>query len=416
MDGYDTSPGAQARAEVIAQKMRGDRLSTLFAGRRWPIFRLALGTGIITVLTLGLYRFWQKTRIRRWYWSAIRPGGHPLEYVGDPFEKLLGFLIAVVILAFYIGIVNLGLMFASFALFQGNTAAYALSLVGVVPIWFYARYRARRYLLARTRWMGLRFGLAPGAWGYAIRALWHWFLTLITLGLLWPRMTFKLEKYRTDRTWFGNIRMEQGGTWTMLFWCLKWHLMAAGLLAVSTVILGAGLTPIAVFGYVLTGLLLLFGAVYYRVETRKRLAAEKRLGSMRLTLMINPLRVFWILISGYALALMVSAIPTAFLAVLFLRLQSADTLTEIGLQDLAQFAALADRWVLVGMTVMSYFAVFLIWSAVTQAWVTMPLMRAYARGLTIEGAETLPGIQQRARDDHLEAEGFAEALDVGASL
>lgn len=416
MDGYDTSPGAQARAEVIAQKMRGDRLSTLFAGRRWPIFRLALGTGIITVLTLGLYRFWQKTRIRRWYWSAIRPGGHPLEYVGDPFEKLLGFLIAVVILAFYIGIVNLGLMFASFALFQGNTAAYALSLIGVVPIWFYARYRARRYLLARTRWMGLRFGLAPGAWGYAIRALWHWFLTLITLGLLWPRMTFKLEKYRTDRTWFGNIRMEQGGTWTMLFWCLKWHLMAAGLLAVSTVILGAGLTPIAVFGYVLTGLLLLFGAVYYRVETRKRLAAEKRLGSMRLTLMINPLRVFWILISGYALALMVSAIPTAFLAVLFLRLQSADTLTEIGLQDLAQFAALADRWVLVGMTVMSYFAVFLIWSAVTQAWVTMPLMRAYARGLTIEGAETLPGIQQRARDDHLEAEGFAEALDVGASL
>lgn len=416
MDGYDTSPGAQARAEVIAQKMRGDRLSTLFAGRRWPIFRLALGTGIITVLTLGLYRFWQKTRIRRWYWSAIRPGGHPLEYVGDPFEKLLGFLIAVVILAFYIGIVNLGLMFASFALFQGNTAAYALSLIGVVPIWFYARYRARRYLLARTRWMGLRFGLAPGAWGYAMRALWHWFLTLITLGLLWPRMTFKLEKYRTDRTWFGNIRMEQGGTWTMLFWCLKWHLMAAGLLAVSTVILGAGLTPIAVFGYVLTGLLLLFGAVYYRVETRKRLAAEKRLGSMRLTLMINPLRVFWILISGYALALMVSAIPTAFLAVLFLRLQSADTLTEIGLQDLAQFAALADRWVLVGMTVMSYFAVFLIWSAVTQAWVTMPLMRAYARGLTIEGAETLPGIQQRARDDHLEAEGFAEALDVGASL
>ena len=416
MDGYDTSPGAQARAEVIAQKMRGDRLSTLFAGRRWPIFRLALGTGIITVLTLGLYRFWQKTRIRRWYWSAIRPGGHPLEYVGDPFEKLLGFLIAVVILAFYIGIVNLGFMFASFALFQGNTAAYALSLIGVVPIWFYARYRARRYLLARTRWMGLRFGLAPGAWGYAMRALWHWFLTLITLGLLWPRMTFKLEKYRTDRTWFGNIRMEQGGTWTMLFWCLKWHLMAAGLLAVSTVILGAGLTPIAVFGYVLTGLLLLFGAVYYRVETSKRLAAEKRLGSMRLTLMINPLRVFWILISGYALALMVSAIPTAFLAVLFLRLQSADTLTEIGLQDLAQFAALADRWFLVGMTVMSYFAVFLIWSAVTQAWVTMPLMRAYARGLTIEGAETLPGIQQRARDDHLEAEGFAEALDVGASL
>ena len=36
-----------------------------------------------------------------------RPGGHPMEYVGDPMEKLLGFFIAVVILTFYIGIVNL---------------------------------------------------------------------------------------------------------------------------------------------------------------------------------------------------------------------------------------------------------------------------------------------------------------------
>ena len=118
----------------------------------------------MTVLTLGIYRFWMKTRLRRWYWSAIRPGGQ-LEYVGDPWEKLLGFLIAVLILAFYIGIVNLILMFLSFSLFQGNVAAYALSLVGVIPLWFYAQYRARRYVLARTRWRGLRFGLEPGAWG-----------------------------------------------------------------------------------------------------------------------------------------------------------------------------------------------------------------------------------------------------------
>ncbi|WP_323772280.1 DUF898 family protein [Antarctobacter sp.] len=405
-----------AQAEDVTQDLRDDRLSTLFAGRRWPLFKLTFVTGVLTVLSLGFYRFWQKTRIRRWYWSAIRPGGHPLEYVGDPFEKLLGFLIAVVILAFYIGVVNLGLMFASFAVFQGNTAAYTLSFVGVIPIWFYARYRARRYVLARTRWMGLRFGLAPGAWGYAIRALWHWLLTLITLGLLWPRMTFKLEKYRTDRTWFGDHSMEQGGSWFMLFWCIKWHLIAIGVLVVSTVVLGAGLTPLAVLGYVFAGLLVLYGAVYYRVETRKRMAGAKRLGPLRLHLTINPLRVFWIVLSGYALALLVSAVPTAFLGVLFLRLQSAETLTEIGMADLSQLFAGADRWLLVGMTAMTYFAIFLIWSALTQAWVTLPLTRLYARGLRIEGADTLPAIRQRPRDDHLEAEGFAEALDVGASL
>ena len=106
------------------------------------MFWLALKTSFLTVLTLGLYRFWMKTRLRRWYWSAIRPGGSPLEYTGDPLEKLLGSLIAVVFLAFYIGIVNLLLMFLSFSLFQGNVAAYFLSFLGVIPLWFFARYRA----------------------------------------------------------------------------------------------------------------------------------------------------------------------------------------------------------------------------------------------------------------------------------
>jgi hypothetical protein len=190
---------------------------TDFAGSRGPLFRLALRTGLLTVLTLGFYRFWMKTRLRRYYWSSVRPGGHPLEYVGDPTEKLLGFLIAVVALAFYIGIVNLILMYLSFALFQGNVTAYALSFAGVIPIWFYAMYRARRYVLARTRWRGIRFGVEPGAWGYAGRALLHWGITILSLGLLWPRMTFMLEKYKIDRTFLGNQRLEQGGRWQMLY-------------------------------------------------------------------------------------------------------------------------------------------------------------------------------------------------------
>ena len=139
-------------------------LQTEYVGRRGQLFRLALVTSVLTVLTLGLYRFWMKTRLRRYYWSAIRPGGQALEYVGEPLEKLLGFLIAVVFLAFYIGIVNLILMFLSFALLNNSFWAYGVSLIGLIPIIFYARYRARRYILARTRWRGVRFGMEQGAW------------------------------------------------------------------------------------------------------------------------------------------------------------------------------------------------------------------------------------------------------------
>ncbi|MBP0483442.1 DUF898 family protein [Sagittula sp. M10.9X] len=389
--------------------------ATRFAGRRWPLFKLVLGTGALTVLTLGIYRFWQKTRVRRWLWSAIRPGGYPLEYAGDPLEKLLGFLIAVVILAFYIGIVNLLLMFASFALFQGNYAAYALSLVGVFPIWFYARYRARRYILARTRWLGLRFGLEPGAWGFAIRALWHGFLALITAGLLWPRMTFKLEQYRTNRTFFGETRMHQDGRWTMLYGAMKWHFINLPIAFGGLICIGANealALPILTLGAVLW----LYAAVYYRVETRIRLTNHKRAGALRLRLTASPLRIFWILASGHTLALLVSALPTLILLGLFLELQSLETLVEMGLENTPPIFAGLNRTALIALSVMAYFSIFLVWTACTQAWVTLPLIRHYAQGLEVIGTEAMATFGQRPRDDHPEAEGFAEALDVGASL
>ncbi|NBT31155.1 MAG: DUF898 family protein, partial [Rhodobacteraceae bacterium] len=64
-------------------------LLTEFVGQRGDVFGLAFRAGVITILTLGFYRFWMKTRLRRWYWSSIRPGGVPMEYTGDPVEKLL---------------------------------------------------------------------------------------------------------------------------------------------------------------------------------------------------------------------------------------------------------------------------------------------------------------------------------------
>ena len=250
-----------------------DYLTTEFAGTRGAVFWMSVRMGLLTVLTLGIYRFWMKTRLRRWYWSAVRPGGIPLEYVGTPYEKLLGFLIAVVILAFYIGVVNLILMFASFSLFQGNFAAYLLSFLGLVPLWFYAQYRARRYIMARTRWRGLRFGLEPGAWGYVGRALLYWGLTLVSAGLLLPLMTYRLEAYKTNRTFFGDTRMHQGGRWQMLYRSMRWMFVAAGLGMTGAAVFVSGNEPGGIGIWVLAGMVGLFGLVYYRVDSLRRLTA-----------------------------------------------------------------------------------------------------------------------------------------------
>ncbi|WP_243403765.1 DUF898 family protein [Shimia abyssi] len=386
-----------------------------FVGRRGRVFWMALRFGVYTLLTVGMYRFWMKTRLRRWYWSSVRIGGIPLEYVGDPLEKVLGFLIAVVFLAFYIGVVNLLLMFASFSLFQGEYPAYILSFAGVIPFWFYARYRARRYVLARTRWRGVRFGLAPGAWGYVGRALALWIVTILSAGMLWPLKTFWLEKYVTDRTWFGTVRMEQGGRWTMLFRPF-----------LNVVFPGVGLAGLMIWvgyserfkgGEMAAGAVLavwsLIGLVHYQVQAKRLLANAKRAANMGLVAEPRTRTVFRIYVVGYGIAGIVSSVA----------------LVPIALAGLIVFEASggsmgAVQEILAGMPVwaapvvggLSYFAMFLMWSALRQAFVTMPLWRLYADTLSVIGADAMGQVQQRPRDEFAEAEGFAEALDVGAAI
>ena len=389
--------------------MAATDLQTEYAGRRGQLFRLALVTGVLTVLTLGLYRFWMKTRLRRFYWSSIRPGGIPLEYVGEPLEKLLGFLIAVVILAFYIGVVNLLLMFLSFSLLQGNFAAYALSFVGVVPIMFYARYRARRYILARTRWRGLRFGMAPGAWGYAWRAFVHWGITILTLGLLWPRMTFLLEKYRTDHTYFGDERFVQGGRWQMLYTAFLPLLVALPLIGLAVFLGINDQIGAAALAGTAGGVLGLYGLAHYKVNGFRLMANAKTLGQVGFVARPRPWRVIWIYLFGNFLTLaLITAVLTAVI--------TGAAVLAFGRINPVELGSVLPVWMGTALAVLGYFTVFVSWGVLQHVFVTLPLARHYAATLELTGAQGLPAIVQRDRDEFTEAEGFAEALDLGAAI
>ena len=80
-----------------------------YTGDGKALFFLALRTGLLTFFTLGIYRFWAKTRIRRFIWSSTRLDGSRFEYTGTGLEKFLGFLMAVVILAVSFGFYGLAL-------------------------------------------------------------------------------------------------------------------------------------------------------------------------------------------------------------------------------------------------------------------------------------------------------------------
>src|SRR6056297_4133663 len=262
-------------------------LDAHYAGERGPLFKLAVVTAMLTIVTLGIYRFWAKSRIRKYVWSSVTGGRDGFEYTGTGIEKFLGFLMAIVILAIYLGIVQMVLFYFGLTLFtepetpqQALTQmlAFYITVLAVLPLIFFAQYRARRYKMARTRWRGIRFGVDNGAWGYALRAMGHWVLTILTLGLLLPRQTFWLEKYVTDRSWFGDARFEQTGSWTKLYPAMK-HLIIGLVVLLGGVAAGAAMGSPAIAG--LMGLVgyvwLMIGMVSYRVQSFIYLTGNKLL-------------------------------------------------------------------------------------------------------------------------------------------
>src|SRR5262245_13863412 len=71
---------------------------TRFAGNERAFWRLLIRGAVLLLLTLGTYRFWLVTDVRRALWNNTEIAGDVLEYVGTARELLLGFLIAIVLL------------------------------------------------------------------------------------------------------------------------------------------------------------------------------------------------------------------------------------------------------------------------------------------------------------------------------
>ena len=87
--------------------------SVRFLGARRSYWRLLVRGAVLLMVTLGIYRFWLMTDVRRFLWSNTEVAGESLEYAGTALELLLGFLVAVALLiplyaGFFIAALDLG--------------------------------------------------------------------------------------------------------------------------------------------------------------------------------------------------------------------------------------------------------------------------------------------------------------------
>lgn len=174
------------------------------SGRTGPMVRLALGNLLLSILTLSLYRFWGKTRVRRRLWEGTEAWGDPVEYTGTGGELFTGFLI--VLFAVYAPLVA-GAAGAQALLVAGNPlGGVLLSLLYFVTVLLVAAglFRARRYQLSRTRWRGIRGGQTGSAVSYALRSMLVWAAVPLSLGWAWPAGEMWLARYRFSHTVFGD--------------------------------------------------------------------------------------------------------------------------------------------------------------------------------------------------------------------
>src|SRR5580700_6809410 len=121
-----------------------------FLGKEGAYWRLRIKGAALLVLTLGIYRFWFATDVRRYLWSNTEIGGETLEYTGLATELLGGFLLAVAILVpLYTTIAGTALAFD-----HAEAATTAIGFVVLLLLGQFALYRARRYRLTRTVFRG----------------------------------------------------------------------------------------------------------------------------------------------------------------------------------------------------------------------------------------------------------------------
>jgi uncharacterized membrane protein YjgN (DUF898 family) len=403
--------------------------ATRFLGSRREYWRLLSRGALLLIVTLGLYRFWLMTDVRRFLWCHTEIDGETLEYCGTPLELLLGFLVALAVLipvygAFFLAALDLGPI--------GQWSG----LIGFVGLGFlgqYAIYRARRYRLSRTIYRGLRFSQTGSAWVYALRALAWWVLTALTLGLAYPFQVASLERYKLRNTYYGNQPGQFAGAgWRLLLrglplWLLTMGPLAAAMLAlvasvdwdgvakalaqgsdnVMARVEGAspGFGAAIAFSLIMLGVAITMAALLYPVFQSIVLrwwSSGLRFGelSMRSKLRIRDVYRAYMRFFGYALLF------TLLLGVASLALGLAVAALSDKAPDSVEIAGAA-------LALGGYVIAALGYSTIYRATVLLSLWQLGIDALQLTGADMLDKIEAGTRTGSPLSEGLADALNVG---
>ncbi|MEW6324735.1 MAG: YjgN family protein [Nitrospirota bacterium] len=196
--------GPTVVARPQAQAATPDSLALAFHGQGGSFFGIHIVNMLLSMVTLGVYYFWGKVKVRRYLYSQSEFHGDRFAYHGTGKELFLGFLRAAVAFGAIWVLLNFGPMLpGGLAVKIASVVLAYCALAVFVP---YAIASSRRYRMSRASWRGIRFSFR-GAVGDFIRLyVKGTVLSGLTFGIYYPYFVARQQKFLVSHTYFGTAR------------------------------------------------------------------------------------------------------------------------------------------------------------------------------------------------------------------
>lgn len=206
MSDYDATVGKHGPASAFS-----------FHGNWVDFMKIAVPNLLLTVVTLGIYRFWGTTRERHYLWGQTEFIDERIEWTGTGMELFIGFIMAFFLIGVPFALLQL---VAQGLVFRGQPEiAIGLGIILTLLLFYLigiAYFRALRYRLSRTYWRGIRGGSDDQGLTYGLSYLWKNVAGILPIYLLYPWASMSLWNERWSSMSFGPYRFESNADWTKL--------------------------------------------------------------------------------------------------------------------------------------------------------------------------------------------------------
>lgn len=181
-----------------------------YHGSLGKIYGIWLSNLLLTIVTLGIYGFWGRKRMRQYLASQVTLNGDPMEYQGTVAEHVIGtikFVVAIGLLYW----VNLQIFPQEIKEISAQPTLSTKEFIGSIVlnlVYIYIVsifiFTSRCYRINRVTWRGVYHRLDGNMWRYASLRLYALLGKFFTLGLLAPRLDTKWASWTYSRLSFGN--------------------------------------------------------------------------------------------------------------------------------------------------------------------------------------------------------------------